>query len=301
MSVDQRLPPTCYLDIEGVPASVGDGVPFSFVVRVEDAAGGGGALVTGDCASTSDITVYDGVEGPVLTGGPVRAIAGVATFNNVTVSGAGSHTLYAYATPLDCSTFVVYDSQQFQVTTGTVCPPTQICTSPTITSPDGTTATITAGPGSTITASFSTLAQANFTACPTYAPTHPNSVLTFNVTHSRLPKLLKLVENVVAGPIRVCWNAPTRFRQRGGTPSSADPKGGFTGLLPDCLTWNPTLPCVSPRSPRTGSQPFWSWRRPAIRSCTRRPRHQDATGIGLAINPGERRRPTRCRPSARTG
>ena len=133
----------------------------------------------------------------------------------------------------------------------TTCPPAQLC-SASITSPDGTNASITGGPGSKITASFSTLAQANFTACTGYAPPNPNSVLTFNVTNSHLPKLIKFVEKVLVGPVRICWNAPHTFRQRGGTWAPADPKGGFTGLLPDCLIRNATLPCVSPPLTRNG-------------------------------------------------
>jgi hypothetical protein len=133
-------------------------------------------------------------------------------------------------------------------TPATQCPPTQTCTSDPITSSSGqTSASVTAGPGATITASFSTLAQANYTACGGIEPRDASGVLTFDATGSNLPKLLKLV---VANtkPFKVCWNAPTRFRVAGGGWSAADPiaGAGFTGILPNCVSTKPTMPCVLP-------------------------------------------------------
>jgi Bacterial Ig-like domain (group 1) len=127
------------------------------------------------------------------------------------------------------------------------CPANQTCNATTTSVGGGTTATVTAGPGATITASFSTLPVANFTACGTSTPRDANGVLTFNATGSKLPKLVKFV--VANGkPFLVCWNAPVKFKQRGGTWSAPDPisGSGFTGLLPECLSKNPTLPCVLP-------------------------------------------------------
>lgn len=127
------------------------------------------------------------------------------------------------------------------------CPATQTCEATTTSSSGQTSASVTAGPGATITASFSTLAQANYTACGGIEPRDASGVLTFDATGSNLPKLLKLV---VANtkPFKVCWNAPTRFRVAGGGWSAADPiaGAGFTGILPNCVSTKPTLPCVLP-------------------------------------------------------
>jgi hypothetical protein len=145
--------------------------------------------------------------------------------------------------------------------TNTFIPPTT-CTrtscSAQTTSPDGTVAAITAGPGSTITASFSTLAAAGFAGCTAFPlpPSLARSVLTLDVTGSRWPKLIKWVEPGT-GPIRICWNAPTPFRQRGGGMSPADGIAGYSGVLPDCLSLRPTLPCVSPTVKKAGVRTIW--------------------------------------------
>lgn len=241
--------PTCYLDIEGAPASVAEGESFGFVVRVEDAAG---ALVTGDCASSHPITVTDGQEGEIL--GVIEAVAGVATFTNVSLSGVGEHELIAFYNDYDetCDSSLEGTTEFILVTeagpAGTQCPPTQACTSDPITSPSGeTAASITAGPGALITASFSDLPTANYTACAGTEPRDAGGVLTFDATGTNLPKLVKL-EVVNGRPIKVCWNAPERFKKAGGGWSAADPipGAGFTGLLPNCLSIRPTLPCVLP-------------------------------------------------------
>ncbi len=241
--------PTCYLDIEGTPATIAEGALFSFEVRVEDAEG---VLVTGDCASDDLITVTDGQEGDTLD--VVLAVDGIATFTNVSLSDPGEHELVAFVNGYDetCGT-ALYGTSEFILVTeagpaGTQCPPTEACTSDPITSPSGeTAASITAGPGALITASFSTLADANYTACAGTEPRDAGGVLTFDATGTNLPKLVKL-EVVNGRPIKVCWNAPERFKKAGGGWSAADPipGAGFTGLLPNCLSIRPTLPCVLP-------------------------------------------------------
>ncbi len=131
------------------------------------------------------------------------------------------------------------------------------CDSPPITSTGGTIVTITAGAGATeITASFSTLADAGFAGCTNKAPRDPTGVLTFDVVGGTTTKSITLVVNG-AGPVLICWNAPTSFKQRDGKMAKPDPIAGqgFTGLLPDCKGKNPVLPCVVPPPPPPRGHP----------------------------------------------
>ncbi len=246
---------TCFLSIDGAPASVVAGQTFSFDVTLRDAPTLGNVVDT-NCWSSANFTVNLNQDVTLQTKTSPASL-GLAHFS-FSVAAPGSYQFRASASSASCTDSVVPGYHSLIVTPGVTatCPPTTICTTPTITSPDGTTAAITAGPGATITASFSTLAQAGFTGCLGYPPPAPNSVLTFNVTNSRLPKLIKFVVNYPQ-PIRICWNAPNTFQQRGGGWASPDPLGGFTGLLPNCLVWRPTLPCAFPPVSQGGTSTVW--------------------------------------------
>jgi len=255
-SVSAASAPT--LALSGLPSVIPVGWSGTFNVLVTD---GANTTLTSDCASGG--LVHVSVVGTDYSGS-AAASAGVASFTAASVGlnilTVGTYVVSAYEDSVPgCNTVVGATQASIQVVAaGTTCPPAQACTTPPIQSPGGSVATITAGPGVTITAAFVRWDPSLFTACAGESNHDPNYALAFNVTGSSLPKLIKDVLPG-AGPARMCWNSATDFIQRGGGFAPADPAGGFTGLLPDCVRAHPTLPCVLAvlPNPRTNTTTVW--------------------------------------------
>ena len=222
------------LVFSGLPAVITAGSPAPFHVLV--IAPGGGIDTGGSCG-----VAYVQVTVGSLPTANVTPVAGDAAFPDSVLPLSqllpGTYSVTAYQ---DGSCGGLNGAASIQVVAaGTTCPPGQACTTPPIVSPGGSVASITAGPGATISAAFVTRTS---TPCAGESNHDPNA-LAFNVTGSSAPKLIKDVLPGT-GQARMCWNSPNDFTQRGGGMAPADPAGGYTGLLPDCLQAHPTLPCV---------------------------------------------------------
>jgi hypothetical protein len=259
----------CELEIVSAPSEATTGEPFSVTVRILK---NGAPLTSGACASgtlsvallESDASVVDG--DPAVSGG-------VATFD-VTIGEAGTYHLLIDFEPqpyTNCGAVGGVGSDAIEVTDPGVvvtCPPNTICTASTASASGNALADITASGGATITAGFSTLGQADYTACGGVNPRDAGGVLTFDVTSGKLIKVVKftLKAALASGPLKdygICWNAPTTFKTAGGSNAAADPLGGFTGLLSNCLSINPKLPCIALRAKNSaGDVSLWVLAKP---------------------------------------
>lgn len=243
----------CYL-VVAAPAEATAGESFNVTVEVWK---GDSPLETGACSSgtlsvglvESDGSIVD--PDPVVTGG-------TSTFA-VTLNDPGSYHLIINFQPnieSNCGAVQSVTSPEIVVTAAGVvvtCPPNTICTASTESESGNAWAAITASGGATITAAFSTLAGAGYTACTGTTPRDPGGVLSFDVVNGKLIKIVKfsISAAIASGPLKdygVCWNAPSTFKTAGGSNAGPDPLGGYTGLLSNCLSVNPKLPCIALRA-----------------------------------------------------
>jgi hypothetical protein len=258
--IESFTPPVCYLDIvldestfpgpggDGIIGSVPAGQDFTFDVLIREFVFD--EVATDDCASASTITVelwpsFGEPEGPSDTWTETAA-AGVATFTE-SVGEPGVYYLTASAeVPAECATDVwdAPPTDDFEVTEPgivVVCG-AEPCDGTLTSESGGTTATIHAGPGATITASFSSLDEAEFTQCKNFPPRDADGVLTFDVTGGGSKTITFVVDG--SNQSKICWNQPTTFLNRSGKPAPADPLGGFTDFLPGCDSKAPAGPCI---------------------------------------------------------
>ena len=255
--------------------------------------GGGTASRTAWTLSASGPTPISGVSGdPSITNAAVSAgtyllaesggpPTGYSASAWTCTAGAltGSSLVLAPGETASCSITNTFDPTTNRSTVDT-CPPTASCVSAPITSTGGTVATITAGPGATITAGFVPFAGAGFSACKGQNPRDPLNAMVFNVTSSAQSKVLTLVVKG-KGPIPICWNAPTSFRQRDGRMAKPDPLGGFTGLLPECKEKKPIGPCILSAEEHATDRPSLA------ETGRRKPPPPATTTIRILVPPGD--------------
>lgn len=258
----------CFLTVDA-PGTATAGEPFGVTVQIWS---GDSPLGPSDCDGgklsvgllESDASVVDA--DPIVSDGE-------ATFD-VTIGEPGSfHLVIDFHRPVEsnCGGVASVTSNEIVVTAAGVvvtCPPNTICTATTESESGNAWAAITASGGATITAAFSTLGQAGYTACAGTMPRDPGGVLTFDVANGKLIKVIKFTISaaIASGPLKnygVCWNAPVTFKTAGGSNAAADPQGGFTGLLANCLSVNPRLPCIALRAKdRDGDVSVWVLAKP---------------------------------------
>jgi hypothetical protein len=220
---------TCELEVTA-PATATAGTPFEVTVDVVDE---GGLVDEGPCSSGSLSVGLLESDGELVDPDPVVS-GGTSTFL-ATIDDAGTfHLVIEFQeTPYaNCGHVGGVTSDAIEVSNPGVvvtCPANTICTATTESESGNAQAAITASGGATITAAFSTLGQAGYTACAGTTPRDPGGVLTF----------------------------------AGGSNAAADPQGGFTGSLANCLSVNPRLPCIALRAKdRDGDVSLWVLAKP---------------------------------------
>jgi hypothetical protein len=259
---------TCELEVTA-PATATAGTPFEVTVDVVDE---GGLVDEGPCSSGSLSVGLLESDGELVDPDPVVS-GGTSTFL-ATIDDAGTFhlTIEFQETPYaNCGHVGGVTSDAIEVSNPGVvvtCPANTICTATTESESGNAQAAITASGGATISAAFSTLGQAGYTACAGTTPRDPGGVLTFDVTNGKLIKVIKFTVSaaIASGPLKdygVCWNAPVTFKTAGGSNAAADPQGGFTGSLANCLSVNPRLPCIALRAKdRDGDVSLWVLAKP---------------------------------------
>lgn len=233
----------CLLDLTA-PGSVVEDEAFTVEVALKKTDGS----VTDKCDG-SVVKLYaapDGGEPGVVASASLAA--GRVSWGGIQLAAPGTYQLRASLTSQNCSAaddtaMIVVDPAPVVVT----CPANAICSASTQSQSGNAKAEVTAGAGATITAVFGDL---DYTACGGAVPADPGGVLTFDVLNGKLLKLVQftivksLVGQTKLADFKVCWNSPVQFKAAGGQWAAADGGGTFTGNLPNCLTKNPTLPCI---------------------------------------------------------
>jgi hypothetical protein len=251
----------CYLTVSA-PGTATAGEPFEVTVQVWK---GDSPIESGACAIGTLSVGLQESDASVVDPDP-DVLGGVATFD-VTIEEPGTYHLvigFEPDSPYHCGAVAGVTSDPIEVEAPGVvvtCPPNTICTASTESDSGNALADITASGGATITAAFSTLGQAGYTPCDGTTPRDPGGVLSFDVTNGKLIKIVKFTIKaaIASGPLRdygVCWNAPTTFKVAGGGNAGADPLGRFTGLLSNCLSVNPKLPCIALRAKNSAGDVF---------------------------------------------
>jgi hypothetical protein len=247
----------------GAPANGVVGRPLTttpagpVTVEVIDAAG---HRVT---ASSAEVTLSLGPEsGPgVLSGtNPIRAVAGVATFSNLSIGLSGSYTLLATSPGLTSAT-----SAPFRVDDAAVpCDEDVACTA-TLSLPDKTASlnVIAAPPMAGTDAGLLTINSAPALNCDGYdellarsfavdfIPDPAGTGRTKVVTATISKDVMSQIPENGAAHLEMCFGAPFTFTVKPGTPPLQQPQPGlFIGLLPDCGS----APCVSRRNKTKAGQ-----------------------------------------------
>lgn len=205
---------------------------------------------------TGDVTVTDGL-GLLATGGTVAAVAGAATFSNLTFSDYGvTDTLTASVPGFTSVTTDPFDIVQSLVP----CAAGKTCTSGTLGDTGGTTlVSITANAGPSADHLATTLKGLNttgrFPACDASGEPALGSVVTFTVTTRSktvtmtLPKAyVNQVPNNGTPFMDICLDVPagSEFVDKFGHLTT-------TGLLPDCST-TVVVSCISSRRKNAGNE-----------------------------------------------
>ena len=153
----------------------------------------------------------------------------------------GNSLVLAPGATASCSITNTFNASTNTSTTVT-CPPTQSCTTTPITSPGGTVVTITGAGGATIVAQFDPFTTGTFVPCKDQKPRDPNNILSFDSDTGT-----KTIQMTVSGkgPVPICWNSLTKFKQRDGHDAHFNSAlHVYYGLLPDCKGKHPVAPCV---------------------------------------------------------
>jgi hypothetical protein len=238
-------------------ASFSSGAP----IQVEIVDGGGNLVST---ASASISLAANGGPGSLQGTTTVATSGGIATFTGVSIDQDGTYTLAASATGLTPTT-----SQPFDIVDGgSACQSGSSCSASATGGTGGSTnlsVTGAAGGSGLLTISFTGTIQCTgpFGRLP-YQSTSAtftvdlttNASKTFDLTISRAAALA--AGKPFAFQYHVCFNAPNDFRQLLGPWAPADAtNGGYTGLLPGCLT---LLTDDIPGLPRANSGPCVIWK-----------------------------------------
>ena len=221
-------------------------------------------LVVNSSADVTLATQFNSSGGTLTGGGPVSAVAGVATFSAMSLNRPGPYTLRASSaaasnTP-DTNQFMVSDT--LATCSGTGCSFTV--------NQDANTYTLTPKKGISGATFVRTLNLPGLRISCDFAPYNypdarqPNAVwygYSDGSTNSLKTNVISIDKTVVqATPnngtsfYRVCYSSPVPFTDRNGNPAPQDPwpdgpsvyfgTTWYTGLLPDCAKKNPVAPCV---------------------------------------------------------
>ena len=177
------------------------------------------------------------------TGGPAPYTEGTWVCTDDASSGAltPDPLVLAAGQSASCSITNTFNASTNTSTTVT-CSPTQTCTTAPITSSGGTVVTITGAAGSTIHAEFDPFSTGIFVPCKDQKPRDPNNILSFDSDTGT-----KTIQMTVSGkgPVPICWNSLTKFKQRDGHDAHFNSaQHVYYGLLPDCKGKHPVAPCV---------------------------------------------------------
>jgi hypothetical protein len=192
--------------------------------------------------------------GSLVGGGPVNAVAGVATFTGLQVTAAGLYTVTATATGLSLSVMSDYNlstpatNDPFTIVDD-ACAPGDTCTV-NIPTQMQVQSTNTGAAGSFLTLSVvdrvldcgDSFQHAPFVTEINSTDSATTGTKTDTVTIYK--QYVNAQPNNGAAFFQVCYQAPYTFTTRDGTPATEDPTGTFTGLLPDCASQNPQPPCI---------------------------------------------------------
>ena len=219
-------------------------------------------MVNSDAAV--NLATHFNSSGGVLTGGgPVNAVAGVATFASLSLDKPGPYTLRASSvaasnTP-DSDQFMVSDTLSTCSGTGcsfTVNQDTNTYTTTPKKGANGATYVNTVNlPGLNVSCEaaygYADSRQPNV-VWYSYNDGNTNSAKTNVIVINK--SIVQITANNGTSFYRVCYSSPVQFTDRNGQPAPIDSSANgpstyfgttwYTGLLPDCAKKNPVAPCV---------------------------------------------------------
>ena len=234
----------------------GTGDPIS--VKIVDRTTG----ATVDSNATVSLSLAFSPSGGSLTNASQAAVAGVATFDNLSVNAPGPYKLRASSAVTSNNPV----SDQFMVSnTVTECDSTACSFTE---NQGGNSYTVTPKTGKPGADYVTTLNLPNLNISCDFAPYNypaarqPNTVwYVYDDTSSVKTNVIVIDKSVVqitpenaASKYRVCYAAPQTFKDRFGNDAPADTSSNgpsayfgatwYMGLLPDCAKKNPVAPCV---------------------------------------------------------